>query len=388
MNANPTQLVHKVCVQAVALLFLMFISLSSKAQLTFENRETISIPGEGMAPIPGQPYPSAITVANVKGVVSGLTLTLYNYWHTNPDAVDILLVAPDGTNAIVLSDVGGAVDIEGIDIVLDDAAAANLPDNTTYSSGTYKPTNMGFGPDTWPAPAPAAAGLTALSSFDGIDPNGTWKLYVINDMDGASGMFRGGWSLTFNAVKDNANKVKFNDFTATYIQQQNQVLLKWSTDAEFNVNSFVIERSLQGSAWQPVGEVKASGTSTSGSSYQFTDAGIKEGNYLYRIKVVEKDQSFTYSKVISINVTGKQTIYTVYPNPASSYTNVISDSKTQEMVVVSLTDMNRNILIQQQGMVSSTTPLRIDLSLVARGIYYLILTTKNSQFAETITVNK
>jgi len=39
----------------------------------------------------------------------------------------------------------------------------------------------------------------ALSTFDGTNPNGAWKLYVVNDTLGSAGQFAGCWSLTIKA---------------------------------------------------------------------------------------------------------------------------------------------------------------------------------------------
>ena len=73
------------------------------------------------------------------------------------------------------------------------------------SDTSYVPTdNDAQGLDTFPAPpsggsAPPQDGGPALSAFDGTNPNGAWKLYVVDDTIGCAGQFAGGWSLTINA---------------------------------------------------------------------------------------------------------------------------------------------------------------------------------------------
>ena len=62
-------------------------------------------------------------------------------------------------------------------------------------AGTYSPTNY-FPGSSIPAPAPAAPYSSALSAFDGTNPNGTWSLYV-NDHGGGNSGTIGGFSLTF-----------------------------------------------------------------------------------------------------------------------------------------------------------------------------------------------
>src|SRR4029079_19198224 len=57
------------------------------------------------------------------------------------------------------------------------------------------------GTETFPPPAPAESANTTLSgTFGGIDPNGTWTLYVSDDAGADSGQIAGGWCLTFTSV--------------------------------------------------------------------------------------------------------------------------------------------------------------------------------------------
>jgi len=161
---------------------------------TFSNPAIITIPDSGA----GAPYPSNISVAGVGGTITKVTVKLNNLSHTFPSDIDILLVGPGGQNAIIMSDVGGGDDVSGIDLTLDDAAVSNLPDSL-LTTGTFKPTNLDPG-DTWPAPAPAPAGGSAFSVFNGATPNGTWSLYVLDDADIDLGSIAGGWQLSINTT--------------------------------------------------------------------------------------------------------------------------------------------------------------------------------------------
>lgn len=157
----------------------------------FYNINDITIPNSGV----GNPYPSQINVAGLQGTIRKVRVTLSALTHTFPDDVDILLVGPGGQNAIILSDVGGSSNVD-VDLTLDDAAANNLPDNAPLNNGTFKPTN--FDPDDpFPGPAPAPAGTSALSVFNGTNPNGLWSLYVVDDGNGDFGDISA-WSLVFD----------------------------------------------------------------------------------------------------------------------------------------------------------------------------------------------
>jgi subtilisin-like proprotein convertase family protein len=169
------------------------------AQAIFSNSGAITIPSAGTSG-PASPYPSSITVAGLGGPVTKVTVTLTNFSHTIPSDVDILLVGPTGANATIMSDAGGVPDAINLTLTLDDAAATALPDIGPLVTGSFKPTNYNLGAgDTWPAPAPAPSGGSALSVFNGTNPNGTWSLYVVDDLDGDVGTISGGWSLTITA---------------------------------------------------------------------------------------------------------------------------------------------------------------------------------------------
>lgn len=150
--------------------------LFTAASIQAQNPITINPVGTA------NPYPSTINVSGRTGVVTKVTVTLDGFSHIFPDDVDVMLVAPNETSAIILSDVGGEFTTENVNITLDDAAATALPDESLIGSGTYRPTNFEPG-DSFVSPAPSTSANTALSVFNGINPNGDWKLYVFDDND-------------------------------------------------------------------------------------------------------------------------------------------------------------------------------------------------------------
>src|SRR5262249_40157513 len=97
-------------------------------------------------------------------------------------------------------------------LTFDGNAAASLPDSGPLTSGTFKPTNIGSG-DSFPAPAPAATANTLLSIFEGTDPNGTWQLYVVDDLQKGARAIAGGWSLnvTTGPLTCNAANITIRD---------------------------------------------------------------------------------------------------------------------------------------------------------------------------------
>jgi hypothetical protein len=165
---------------------------------TFTYSAPIAIPGSG----PANPYPAPITVKGLKKAkILDVNVTLNGFTHPVPDDVDILLAASQlpGLNAIIMSDVGAAQPVNDITLTLDDAAQNALPDSGPLVSGTFLPTNASGSADTFPPPAPAPSGNSALSVFNGQNPNGDWQLFIHDNPGNGDGSLDGGWTLEITA---------------------------------------------------------------------------------------------------------------------------------------------------------------------------------------------
>lgn len=170
------------------------------SELTFTSLTPITINDNTTA----SPYPSNIIVNNPAiTTVTRVKVALFNFRHTFPDDVDIVLVGPQGRRAVLMSDAGGGEDVNapGIILTFSSSAAAALPDAppTALTTGTYRPANYETNPDIFPAPGPGtltnADASTDLSVFNLTDPNGTWSLYVVDDAGTDVGAIEQGWDL-------------------------------------------------------------------------------------------------------------------------------------------------------------------------------------------------
>lgn len=131
------------------------------------------------------------------GTITQVTVTLDGLSHTFPSDLDILLVGPGGKSVLIMSDVGGSVPIVGAVLKFDDAAGS-LTTNGPITTGAYRPSNFGTG-DFFPAPAPPAPASgygAALADFIGTNPNGDWKLFILDDQGSDVGLLASGWRLS------------------------------------------------------------------------------------------------------------------------------------------------------------------------------------------------
>lgn len=90
------------------------------------------------------------------------------------------------------------------------------------------------------------------------------------------------------------------------------VEVKWKSAAERDFSHYVIEKSVNGSEFMPIGHSKAGL-----ENYTFLDPNPGSGKLLYRLKMVDLDQSFSYSKAVSLSKDeiGKVSALVV-PNPS------------------------------------------------------------------------
>lgn len=94
-------------------------------------------------------------------------------------------------------------------------------------------------------------------------------------------------------------------------------LLQWVSSEEKNTDRFEVQHSVNTRNWRAVGEVKAAGNSKLLTTYNFTHTQPLSGTNYYRLKMIDLDGSYEYSKTASI-VFGEITPRPyVYPNPTS-----------------------------------------------------------------------
>lgn len=108
------------------------------------------------------------------------------------------------------------------------------------------------------------------------------------------------------------------------------VELNWETATETNNYGFEIERKINSLAenenkWEKAGFVNGSGNSSTPKSYLFVDNDlITPGSYNYRLKQIDFDGEYSYSKIIEIKVfsPNKLELMQNYPNPFNPDTKI------------------------------------------------------------------
>lgn len=146
------------------------------------------------------PYPSVISVASVPGSVAKATVTFTNLNHSWPADIDALLVSPSGQSSLLMAKAGGSFNASKVTLTFDDDAAAALPAAAVLVSGTNRPTSYAGSTPPFPAPAPSGPYSANLRSFNGVNPNGQWSLYIIDDTPNNKGVISNGWLLSLTTA--------------------------------------------------------------------------------------------------------------------------------------------------------------------------------------------
>ncbi|MBC8110176.1 MAG: T9SS type A sorting domain-containing protein [Verrucomicrobia bacterium] len=122
-------------------------------------------------------------------------------------------------------------------------------------------------------------------------------------------------------------------FKATY--KKNAVVLDWATASELNNLYFTIERSKDGSSFQPVLSVDGKGTNAHKSVYQTGDNNPLRGLSYYRLRQTDANGQFTFSKVLAITSSAAN-LFMIYPNPVQGsqfYIKTASQIKTLQLKI-------------------------------------------------------
>ena len=178
------------------------LSAPAAGAVTFSNAESIN------APLDGGQDSSAIAVTGQTGTVAKVRVTLNGTGFDFPAHLDILLLAPGGQRAMLMSDAcsSGSFSNAGA-LTFDDSAGGEIADNCGIQStgGTFRPTDRpattGDDPatDAFEAPAPTSGPYPAtLSGFAGAAPNGSWVLYIFDDTFMGANNVDLGWSLNLD----------------------------------------------------------------------------------------------------------------------------------------------------------------------------------------------
>lgn len=118
------------------------------------------------------------------------------------------------------------------------------------------------------------------------------------------------------------------------VRSENTVCLHWVTQSETNNYGFYIQRKDSTFEYRNIAFVKGNGTITSVHEYSYSDVNLHPGSYSYRLKQVDLNGKYHFSKEQSITVKKPVNSFFLenYPNPFNSSTRILYDLPASQEV--------------------------------------------------------
>jgi hypothetical protein len=219
-------------------------------------------------------------------------------------------------------------------------------------------------------------GALTNSTFDGtkakvIDCGGSFPYTNSGNVVGGVATGTGFTSFSpFGVTSDPAVlPVKLTTFTAQEVDKA--IDLNWVTASETNSDYFDVLSSPDGNHFKPIGKVKSAGNSNNDINYSFTDEYPHKGINYYKLKQVDLDGKFEFTKVITVeNTTPSKT--SIYPSIRRetdiNYVD-LTEYSGDEKISIGLHDTNGrqiNQLIVKGGVVQ-----QIDFGQLKAGLYFV-----------------
>ncbi|MCE7069016.1 PQQ-dependent sugar dehydrogenase [Dyadobacter sp. CY327] len=158
--------------------------------------------------------------------------------------------------------------------------------------------------------------------------------------------------------------------------------LSWSTSSETDFRQFDIEQGFNTAQFVKVGTVSGQ-NAVSGSQYAFSHNINFGGNLYYRLKMVDKDESFAYSKIIVVNTENDSPANFVRPSLISNATiDMVLSDPFDKMELVS----TNGTIFMSQEITGKSGPLSIPLQSTNTGIYIVRLTGRDRMLQQKVLV--
>lgn len=165
--------------------------------------------------------------------------------------------------------------------------------------------------------------------------------------------------------------------------------LLWETELESNTAYFDIERSTDGFVFKKIGQVKAVGFSTFTQRYDFLDKDTAEGTSYYRLKQIDRDGVYEYSKIITLRRVNRNHV-TIGPNPTEDVVNIRMNIPTSKEVQLDIINVAGQIIQSYNyAMPKGFNELALNMSFLPKGYYTIRASEGNKEiiFQKPIILN-
>ncbi len=176
--------------------------------------------------------------------------------------------------------------------------------------------------------------------------------------------------VTFDMAVISILPIYLADFKASV--KSSQPVLNWTITTNSTPDYFEVERSYDNRSFSSIGIIEpVAGQLT--TKFSYTDKTAKADRMYYRLKMVDIDRTATYSKTLTVNLSGsKQEELQVYPTILTGKNLNIRTETSHDNVEFTLVDLSGRIVLRQQiGRLSANSTQSIDLrdARSGKGVY-------------------
>jgi hypothetical protein len=200
---------------------------------------------------------------------------------------------------------------------------------------------------------------------------------------------------TLSSASVGALPVELTSFNA--IAKSNAVELAWKTATEINNFGFDVEKNVSGS-WSKIGFVEGNGTTNAPKNYNFVDAKVSvydlvEGTVSYRLKQIDRDGKFEYSKTVETTV-ATPAVFALgqnYPNPFNPTTNISFSVPSDGMATLTVYNAIGQQVATLYNGVAVAGRLNVatfNASQLSSGVYFSRLTFSGKQLMNKMLLQK
>lgn len=200
--------------------------------------------------------------------------------------------------------------------------------------------------------------------------------------------------IDIGAYEYNNVATSVNLFAFTIRSDDNRVILSWSTAGEAGNLGFEIERRTGEQDFAKIGFVRSEDANTRAQSYTFVDESVKApAKYTYRIKQIEVDGTFNYSRELTIQLEAPNRFQLLgnYPNPFNPTTAIAFEIPFRSKVTLSVFNLKgeliRNLLVDEVKE-AGRYAVPFNGSQTSSGLYFyrLSVNSNESQFGRMLLI--
>lgn len=178
--------------------------------------------------------------------------------------------------------------------------------------------------------------------------------------------------------------VELVDLQSLVAKNGKDVDLIWQTASESNASHFTIQHATDGENFRDISEIAAHGTTAEAHSYQFTHESPSPCVNYYRLKQVDYDGGFEYSKIIQVHMEKAKRAFRISPNPSDGDIHIIFEEPTPDGCEVKLFGLDGK-MVYEHKLAEEMSDWTISGNDLPPGIYYLkMLVGESSSLVEKI----